>query len=67
MSAEVRAQVSFTMTLMDDGRLLMSENGAQLDPQNGSRQRYHNWYDVEGTCDPEELAYTLWAQMEQHL
>jgi len=64
---EVRAQVSFTMTLMEDGSLLLSESGVQHDPQSGSKLRYSAWHEIEGTCHPEELAYTMWAEMERHV
>lgn len=67
MADKVVAQVNFTMTLMDSGSILMSENGMRLDEQDGSRLRYHHWYDVEGTVHPEELAYTLWAEMERRI
>lgn len=67
MAAEVRAQVTFTMTLMDDGSLVLNESFMHNDPELGSRIRTHAWHEVEGTCDPEELAYTMWAQMESHI
>jgi len=54
----VIAQVVFRASLMSDGKLLLNESGSyHLNP--GQPQRYTEWHDVEGTCDPEELADVL--------
>lgn len=67
MSNEARAQVSFVMTLLDNGKLMLSESGMHKDEASGSKTSYTTWHEVEGTCYPEEMAYVMWAQMEQHL
>lgn len=63
----VRAQVSFYATLMDDGTLLMHESFSYREKAGDEPLHTTQWHNVEGTCDPQELAYTLWAEMEGHI
>lgn len=64
---EVRAQAVFTATLMFDGHLLISEGFAYRENPGDESLHVHEWHPVEGTCDPQELAYVLWSEMEAHI
>lgn len=55
------------MSLMADGTILMHEGFMHNDAESGSKTRMSSWHDIEGTCHPEELSYTLWSAMEEHL
>lgn len=66
-SPRVVSQVCFTLTLFSDGHLRMHEAGMWQPDESDDPQRYISWHDVEGTCDPEEMSYTLWTNMEGHI
>lgn len=63
----MRAYVAFTGFLMEDGRIVIHESGSLFDKETGDAQSYSQWHYPEGTCDVEELSYTVWANMEEHL
>lgn len=64
-SQEVIAQVTFTMTMFRDGSLMGHESG--VDFTGDEPKRYRDWWLPEGTVGLQELAYTLWAEMEPRL
>lgn len=63
----IRAQVTFSGTLMGDGSLLIHESFVYRETADADSVVSHDWHPTEGTCDPQELAYTLWAEMEGHI
>ena len=67
--SEIRVvgQMVFTLTKFSDGELQLCESGMRIDDAQGERMTYTAYHQLEGTCDPEEMSYTLWAAMEAHL
>lgn len=63
----VRAQAVFMMTLMGDGTVLCNESYSYRESQDSEMTDTREWHPIEGTVEPQELAYALWAEMEGHI
>lgn len=63
----VKAQTTFTMTLLDNGDVLCHENFTYRESESTEPTYTHQWHPIEGTVEAQELAYALWAEMEGHI
>lgn len=63
----VKAQVTFTMTLMGDGSVLCNETFIYREAEDKEATDTWEYHPIEGTVEPQELAYALWAEMEGHI
>ena len=67
MARYIVAQVSFTGTLWSDGELSVTEMGHKRDGYLRKPERYNRHFNVPGDWDVEQLAYAVWAGLEEHV
>lgn len=63
----VKAQVIFTMSLMGSGHVLCHESFLYRESEEVEPTYSSEYHPIEGTVEPQELAYALWAEMEGHI
>lgn len=63
----VKAQATFTMTLMGNGDVLCNESFTYRETEDSDPSYTTEYHPIEGTVAPQELAYSLWAEMEGHI
>jgi len=60
-------QATVTATRWSDGRIMLMETFSHREEAGAEMLHTHTEHDVEGTCEPQELAWLLGEEYRRHV